>query len=548
VKISRWEGCYDSSWKGLITDASFAHPAKFARGLIERIYDHCLAQGYLHRGDLVADVFGGIGTGGITAAYRGLNWIGCELEPKFVALAQENFKLHRHGWSAVRGGSATIIQGDSRKFDEHVAGIVSSPPFVDSMSDKPSKQLLEGGGGRMGGSCKGDGYGESSGQIGSLKSGAVEAVIASPPFTQGYQSGGGINKNGYGKDGADKVGARTYQGQGGDRTAGNIETLKEGTVQAVVSSPPYSDSAPEKFGSGINTEKLWIRYREQGGGLSLEGFKAHKEKHSQGYGTTTGQISQLKGGSVDACVSSPPWESNSEGSRKSGKFKDPTAVLKCNRGHGASDAAVLAQAARDEQKVYGDSEGQIGKEAGETYWQAVDAVYRACFRCIRPGGVIVLVVKDYCSKGKRVRLCDDTMRLLEHIGFEPLERIHAMLVTETVENGLFGEEKTTKERKSFFRRIYEELAQAKHHWVSILDKARWLRVARKQEWKAYRECLAAGPAPHQKDDPALWPPKKPTKQDITTTAQKLAWKNDESPWAELETMIDHEEVIIARRP
>jgi DNA modification methylase len=204
MKPMLWNNCYDSSWKGLITEASFAHPAKFARGLIERIYDHCLAKGYLKRGDLVADVFGGIGTGGITAAYRGLNWLGCELEPKFVAMAQENFRLHRHGWSAMRGGNATIIQGDSRKFDEHVAGIVSSPPYAESLRGVEHNgidcaKLAKPNPGRNSQAASSEGYGASNGQIGSLKSGAVEAVISSPPFTQGYQGGGGINKNGYGK-------------------------------------------------------------------------------------------------------------------------------------------------------------------------------------------------------------------------------------------------------------------------------------------------------------------------------------------------------------
>ena len=32
-----WDGCYEQQWKGVITDASHAHPAKMARGLLERI-------------------------------------------------------------------------------------------------------------------------------------------------------------------------------------------------------------------------------------------------------------------------------------------------------------------------------------------------------------------------------------------------------------------------------------------------------------------------------------------------------------------------------
>jgi hypothetical protein len=521
MKPTLWTNCYDSSWKGLITDASFAHPAKFARGLIERIYDHCLAKGYLKRGDLVADVFGGIGTGGITAAYRGLNWVGCELEPKFVEMAQENFRLHRHGWSAMRGGNATIIQGDSRKFDEHVAGIVSSPPYADSI-DRPSgidpDKVQKPGG--PNGNTHMDIYGEASGQIGSLKSGAVDSVITSPPFSAPNMQpciGQGVRKDLVAAGRCPETNGKSH------RTTGNIETLKEGTVQGVISSPPYSDIAagagglntkpakkpgqqsgrkaesasqdtdqrygqsigqisqlkggtvdacissppysdirPEKSGSGVNIEKQWQTYRSQGGGMGLEAFRAQQEKHSHGNATATGQISQLKGGSVESVagfpvsgvVSSPPFRDARSDTTKSQITK---------HGGPCADRHKTTQAVAG----YGQTDGQIDNLptgecgvmgnpiTGETYWQAVDAVYRACFRCIRPGGVIVLVVKDYCAKGKRVRLCDDTLRLLEHIGFVPLERIHAMLVTETVENGLFGEEKTTKQRKSFFRRLYE---------------------------------------------------------------------------------------------
>lgn len=447
VPILRWEGCYDSSWKGLITDASFAHPAKFSRGLIERIYDHCLAQGYLKRGDIVADVFGGIGTGGITAAYRGLNWIGCELEPRFVEMARENFKLHLHGWFAVRGGSAKIIQGDSRKFDEHVASIVSSPPYADSVNKKENgidwtkaerperwgKQETRNGCQAANGQAMD--YGDTSGQIGSLKSGAVDSVISSPPFSSpGMQPciGQGVRKD------LAAAGKSPETNGKGHRLAGNIETLKEGTVQGVISSPPYSDIAAGA--GGLNTKPAKKPWQQSG-----RKAESASQDTDQRYGTSAGQISQLRGGSMDACVSSPPFESSSHVNNT---------MMGQQPGKGIHSEVAAVRAKKD--YIDPDSEGQIGKESGETYWQAVDAVYRSAFRCIRPGGVIVLVVKDYCAKGKRVRLCDDTMRLLEHIGFVPLERIHAMLVTETVENGLFGEERTKRQRKSFFRRLYEK--------------------------------------------------------------------------------------------
>src|SRR3989304_3206170 len=81
--ISDWHHCYDDSWKGLIVDEAFAHPAKFAYGLIVRIVKHGLERGYWRAGDVVGDPFAGIGSGGIVCAANGLLWRGVELEPRF---------------------------------------------------------------------------------------------------------------------------------------------------------------------------------------------------------------------------------------------------------------------------------------------------------------------------------------------------------------------------------------------------------------------------------------------------------------------------------
>ena len=42
-----WQNCYDSGWQAEIVPEAFAHPAKFSRALIRRIYDHALAEGWL---------------------------------------------------------------------------------------------------------------------------------------------------------------------------------------------------------------------------------------------------------------------------------------------------------------------------------------------------------------------------------------------------------------------------------------------------------------------------------------------------------------------
>jgi hypothetical protein len=238
-----WHGCYDDSWKGLIAPAAFAHPAKFSRGLIERIFDYMLARGWIAKGDTIGDPFGGIGTGGIAAAYRGLDWLGVELEGRFVKLAEQNFALHADKWETLRCPAPRIIQGDSRKFDELVKAnaVVTSPPYADSINggEGPGARYdfkTHSPGNAIKQTCDAE-YGQSSGQIGSLKSGSLNDIV---------------------------------------------------------SSPPYAAINPEKNSGGVDLEKQYATYRKSGGGMSFEGFKALQEKHSQHYGQSPGQISALK--------------------------------------------------------------------------------------------------------------------------------------------------------------------------------------------------------------------------------------------------------------
>ncbi len=120
-----WNRCYDGSWKDLIVDAAFSHPAKVSFKLAERIYEHIIAEGWAEKGSVVLDPFGGIGGFGFHAMMNGLNWIGVELEAKFVALGQQNIELWEkrfRNWPNL--GTARIIEGDSRKLKEKFF-----PPF-----------------------------------------------------------------------------------------------------------------------------------------------------------------------------------------------------------------------------------------------------------------------------------------------------------------------------------------------------------------------------------------------------------------------------------
>lgn len=133
--VTEWHGCYDDSWNGVLVPDAFAHPAKFAPGLISRILRHMLERGYIAPGDSIVDPFGGIAAGGYWAMLLGLHWTGIELEPRFVELGQRNIAKWQHDLRGLgsRLGTARLLQGDSRRLVAVVGGgmgaAVSSPPY-----------------------------------------------------------------------------------------------------------------------------------------------------------------------------------------------------------------------------------------------------------------------------------------------------------------------------------------------------------------------------------------------------------------------------------
>ncbi len=198
TKITHWADCYDSSLKGLLVPAAFAHPAKMARGLTERIYAHGAALGYWKPGDWLVDPFGGVGTTGLIGAYRGYKVIGCELEPKFVALGNQNIDRHRQALAMLGHPAPLHVQGDSRELGAVVAaaigvatpmGAITSPPYADSVNNagkggidwnkagRPDR--LEASAARHG--VQGDmsmAYGVSAGQLGAMDPNAYWVAVA----------------------------------------------------------------------------------------------------------------------------------------------------------------------------------------------------------------------------------------------------------------------------------------------------------------------------------------------------------------------------------
>ena len=257
--VNVWQNCYRDSWKGILVPEAFSHPAKYSRALIRRIYEYMIDRGWLAPGDTVIDPFGGVACGAFDALDLGLHYRGCEIESRFVSLAEQNLAKWRGEMEChPRAGTAEIRQGDSRKLSQVWGlgdGVVSSPPYAETRIDgqgdegasglrNPDGSFVRGPEGWQIRKAQGGRYGDQPEQLGNLRDAGFDAAVASPPFGEA-QSGGGINVKGYGDDGADKVGDRTY----GDQTAGlspdNLDSMNvmQG-FDASVGSPPFESGQP----------------------------------------------------------------------------------------------------------------------------------------------------------------------------------------------------------------------------------------------------------------------------------------------------------------
>ena len=344
--LVNWTDCYGQGWKHQITPESFAHPAKASRALLGRIFDHLFAIGALEQGGMVLDPFGGVGTTGLTASFRGCRSVSCELEPTFYGCSLENIALHRRTWDAFRLPIPIYLNGDSRNL----------------------RQVVQAG---------------------------VDAVISSPPYATIAAGASGLNH------------LPASDGQQGGRSA---------------SSP--SQGADSR------------------------------------YGASEGQLARFGAGSVDAVVSSPPY-ADSIGGQKNG-IDWSKAYRRTTQG-----SEHLTQS-RNVPDTYGETDGQLGRLTTETFWSASREIIAECHAILKPGGYAVWIVKSFVRDKAIVDFPGDWRKLCEHVGFETMTEVHAMLVSETRETDMFGVERVIKkEKKSFFRRLAESKGSPKIDFETV---------------------------------------------------------------------------------
>ena len=400
MNVTQWHGCYSGSWNGILVPDAFAHPAKFAPGLISCILRHMLERGYIAPGDSIVDPFGGIAAGGYWAMLLGLHWTGIELEPRFVELGQRNIAKWQHDLRGLgsRLGTARLLQGDSRR----LVAVVGASGMAATRSSPPYEtDQLNGGGRDMGRGLEAmkAGYGSTPGQLGSMPSGDYAAAVASPPYADAV--------NGSGE------------------------------------------------GPGARHDPIYHN-----------GDNAYKQSSANGYGNAPGNLGSMAGEGFEAAVGSPPFGEQQSGggiaAALSGNSDYETAVCRSigsvNQGYAnqATDPANLAN------------------DTGETFWSAARVICEQTYAVLKPGGYAAWVCQDFVRKGQRVPFSDQWEQLCAAVGFEPVERIAAMLVEEHgTQLDIFGNGHARRtERKSFFRRLAEKKGSPRidHEDVIIMRK------------------------------------------------------------------------------
>lgn len=287
-----WTGSYEKGWGKFLPSDAYAHPAKIAHGLAERIYAHLLERGYVRPGDVVLDPFAGIGGFAFGAMNASLRFLGAELESKFCGMANGWECPGNEGsetdWPVCRGcirarkrgviekphhvegtlefwrrrwglEGATIIQGDSRKLVALVGPVlaecvVGSPPFQESINDGADHGRMQerypGWGKNLDGSNRmaqsvGTNYGQTPGQLGAMPAGSIDDVISSPPYAETLKGDGSQAETAEESrakrrtEGGSLGQSQRTQGYGSTGNLGNLPVGEPPRADAVVGSPPF---------------------------------------------------------------------------------------------------------------------------------------------------------------------------------------------------------------------------------------------------------------------------------------------------------------------
>ena len=203
----------------------------------------------------------------------------------------------------------------------------------------------------------------------------ISSIITSPPYFDSGDSDSSYTK--YNKGGKTRYLDIKLDGKAGLKSYGSIDVI--------LTSPPYSESLSKKRKGYTILPQL-------------------EKTRNLGVDTRDDNIANLPHGNIDAIITSPPY-SGTISRNAGGPVKVKTRV---------GESTLTA-------RCYGESEKNIGNMEGETYIEAMLKVYSECFKVLRKGGKIIVIIKPFIRNKKVVDLPYHTYLMLRKVGFKIVE-------------------------------------------------------------------------------------------------------------------------------
>lgn len=218
-----------------------------------------------------------------------------------------------------------------------------------------------------------------------------DVIITSPPYAEAH------NTKDLGVGDKDRADLRPYSYL--KESEDNLSNLPYGSPDVIITSPPYSESVGKRAGGKMS----W-------------GSKDDMPYLTK-YSDSDNNLGNLPHGDIDAIITSPPYEQAISGSAES----------KESSGFQSEEAKKLCQYAAE----YSASPDNLGNLKGQTYLGEMKRVYEQCYKVLKPGGLLVLVVKNFIRNKAIMPLDEHTIQLCESVGFKLIERHYRKLLSQS---------------------------------------------------------------------------------------------------------------------
>jgi len=401
-------------YRSVMPPEAVAHPAKFNTNLVE-----FLILRYTKPGDVVLDPMAGTGVLGVIAALHGRNAVQVELEKRFyewMEKARENVERYP---SLTRKGWIVNVLGDARRLSELLsragfepAAVVTSPPYSEGEFDY-RHGLKE-----LGPNFRGRRAWEERREIplrddniARLSHGSIDAVVTSPPYGESYLGGGDPERR---RERLIKAGYDPKDFLGGRARNAILKHYDE--VDAVITSPPYSDVDNVKE----NSEEFWRKAREEGRRWGSKPPAGTGEKQ-----TSPENIANLPLGEVDAVITSPPYLRSAESGAGVNRQREGDVRIGCSTVGRTVEHPDAIDNVRDYGSIEALARGLMTRDGKPTYLSEMLKVYAQMFKVLKPGGLAIVVVKPFQRNRKVVDLPYHTCLLMSRVGFR-LEKLYKL--------------------------------------------------------------------------------------------------------------------------